>query len=405
MGVLRLKRAAFSIIFAAALALAWTGCGGGDSSNNQPTTSKLANRAFVTNNFTGALQIVDAKTDRATAFQVVVGSLPTQVLLAKDKSLILVYASGSNSLLGVDPATEAIKASGTLSARSDSFVISDDVKFVYAAVKNAVITGQPNGAVQRFSLTDSSVSLSPVSVPNVRWIALSHAGTTLLAFSDQSNAVMKMDPTATTPTLTPVVGPFERPIAAFFSSDDSKAYILNCGPECGGTTASVTELTIANGTTRNVPVSAASIGLLDGTTLYVAGTPNDPLGGSAADGTFQAVDTAAMTAGTAKTISGGSHSSIMSAGGKIWVGASSCGANKGCLSIYNTSDQTVKIDDPTGTATAKGNVTGMSPIGGRNVVYIVEGGELRVYDIATGNEITPLALDIVGQAFGVVAIP
>lgn len=112
-----------------------------------------------------------------------------------------------------------------------------------------------------------------------------------------------------------------------------------------------------------------------------------------------------MTASAAKVISGGIHSTIMSAGGKIWVGAHNCGTNKGCLSIFNTTDQSATINNPTGTANAKGNVTGMTPIDGRNVVYIVEGGELRVYDTGTGLEITPLALDIVGQAYGVAAIP
>jgi DNA-binding beta-propeller fold protein YncE len=400
MGVLRLKRAAISLFFAAVLALAWTGCGGGNGGGgNQPTTSKLTNRAFVTNSFTGALQIIDAKTDKNTTFQTSVGSNPTTVLASKDKSVILVYASGSQSLIGYNPTTETVSGSALLSAPTESLIISDDGKFAYAAEKNAIVTGQQNGSIQVSSLKDSTVTRTPIAVPSVRWIALNHAGNLMLAFSDQSNNVVKFDPTSTTPTVTPVVGPFDRPIAAYFSSDDTKAYVLNCGPECGGTTSSVTELTISNGTTRNVPVSAATIGLLDGTNLYVAGAPN------AVGGTFQVVDTTAMTASAAKTISDGIHSVIMSAGGKIWVGAKGCAANKGCLSIFNTSDQTVKIDDPTGTASSKGDVTGMSPIGGRNVVYIVEGGELRVYDIGTGTEITPLALDVVGKAYGVVAIP
>jgi hypothetical protein len=400
MGVLRLKRAAISIVLAAILALAWTGCGGGSGgSGNQPTTSKLTNRAFVTNSFTGALQIIDAKTDKNTAFQTSVGSTPTQVLLSKDKSLIVVYASGSQSFTAYDPTKEVVSGSVGLGGATESAILSEDGKFLYVAEKNAVVSGQPNGAVQVVSLKESTSTVSPIPVPSVRWIALNHAGNVLLAFSDQSNTVTKVDPTATTITPVSVAGPFDRPIAAYFSSDDTKAYILNCGPECGGTTSSVTELTISNGTTRNVPVSAVSVGLLDGTNLYVAGAPN------AVGGTFQVVDTTAMTASTPKTISDGIHSVIMSAGGKIWVGAKGCAANKGCLSVYNTSDQTVKIDDPTGTAAAKGDVTGMAPIGGRNVVYVVEGGELRVYDIASATEITPVALDVVGKAYGVVAIP
>ena len=112
-----------------------------------------------------------------------------------------------------------------------------------------------------------------------------------------------------------------------------------------------------------------------------------------------------MTASAAKNISGGFHSLMMLAGGKVWVGAQNCGANAGCLSIYNTTDQSVTVDNPTGTASSKGDVTGMYPVGGRNVVYIAEGGELRVYDTGTMVEITPLALDVVGQAYGVVVIP
>ena len=390
------------MVFSIALVLAWTGCGGyggGSGGSNQTPVSNLKNRAFVSNNFSGAMQIVDAQLDKLTSFQTSVGSLPTTVVTPKDKSLIVVYASGTQSISVEDPKTEALSNSFSLGGATDSFAVTEDGKFLYVAEKNALITGQPRGAIQIISLKDSTITKDPIAIPSVRWIALNHAGNLLLAFSDQSNSVVKLDPTAATVTQTPVAGPFDRPIAAYFSADDSKAYVLNCGPECGGTTASVTELTISNGTTRNVPVSAASIGLLDGTTLYVAGSPNG------AGGTFQVIDTTAMTAGAAKTISGGFHSVIMSTGGKIWVGAQNCGANAGCLSIYNTTDQSVTVDNPAANGTAKVNVTGMTPINGRTVAYIVEGGELRVYDTGTGLEVTPLALDIVGRAYGVAAIP
>jgi hypothetical protein len=38
---------------------------------------------------------------------------------------------------------------------------------------------------------------------------------------------------------------FDRPVKAVFSADGSTAYVLNCGPECGGTTASVSLLPVA----------------------------------------------------------------------------------------------------------------------------------------------------------------
>ena len=45
------------------------------------------------------------------------------------------------------------------------------------------------------------------------------------------------------------IGGFDNPVYAVFSTDDSKAYILSCGFECGGVAASVTVLDIASKTT------------------------------------------------------------------------------------------------------------------------------------------------------------
>ena len=38
---------------------------------------------------------------------------------------------------------------------------------------------------------------------------------------------------------------FDRPVKAVFSADGSTAYILNCGPECGGNNSSVSLLPVA----------------------------------------------------------------------------------------------------------------------------------------------------------------
>src|SRR5260370_37315715 len=74
------------------------------------------------------------------------------------------------------------------------------------------------------------------------------------------------------PGNTAVLG-FDDPVFAVFTSDDSTAYVLNCGLECGGTTASVSAVSVSLKTiTTTVSVPAARIGLLNGTTLYVAGT-------------------------------------------------------------------------------------------------------------------------------------
>ena len=70
---------------------------------------------------------------------------------------------------------------------------------------------------------------------------------------------------------------------------------MNCGPECGGTTASVQPLTIASGT-AGTPVDVpggATVGLLssDGSTLYVAGTA----GGTSANGALTVLSVPALS--------------------------------------------------------------------------------------------------------------
>jgi hypothetical protein len=68
---------------------------------------------------------------------------------------------------------------------------------------------------------------------------------------------------------------------------------------------------------------------------------------------------------------------------------------EGCLSLYNTSAGTAAIGTP------KGEVTGMQAISGRAIVYVCEGGELRIYDSSTGTEKLPPPVDIVGKAWDV----
>ena len=83
---------------------------------------------------------------------------------------------------------------------------------------------------------------------------------------------------------------FDRPIKAVFSADGGTAYVLNCGPECGGTKASITPLPIApmifligqqsgtlptnrrTGQSPTIPIpGGASNALVDTSTMYVVG--------------------------------------------------------------------------------------------------------------------------------------
>ena len=70
-----------------------------------------------------------------------------------------------------------------------------------------------------------------------------------------------------------VVTGFSRPVFALYSG--SSLYILNCGLECGGTQpASVAVVDpVSLAIIQNIPVDGATVALISGSTMYVAGTP------------------------------------------------------------------------------------------------------------------------------------
>ena len=103
---------------------------------------------------------------------------------------------------------------------------------------------------------------------------VNHSGNRVLAFSDNSDTVTVINPNqlGKGAFFTTVSG-FDRPVWGVFSDDDSTAYILNCGPECGGTAAGLTVLhTSSNTTGATIGLAAATYGLLNNGNLYVAGS-------------------------------------------------------------------------------------------------------------------------------------
>ena len=384
----------------ALLALGWAGCGGYNSKSGTQTKplSNILNRLFVSNAQDGNIDLVDATNDKIAlaSFGIFINGSPTFMDSTPDSKTIAVYDATFNSVAVVSSNTEDRINKVALDAPSDSIRITSDGLFVYAAVRNRVNTAPiPNGAVQQVDVTNAVIKAS-FPVPNARYLALDHANKTILAFDDTSNTPYLIDLTATTPSAVPLVGPYSRPIAAYFTTDDSKAYVLSCGPECGGTQAQVTELTIATKATRTVAVPAATIGLLNGTTLYVAGAP----GG--VGGVMSVVDTGAMAVTGSTNIGSGFHQVMKMAASKIWVGARNCNGG-GCLSVFDPSNSSVVVDNPVAPAVSKGDVTGMDFNTPNNQMYVCEGGELHRYD-PSANEV-PTLVDIVGRAYDVRSVP
>ena len=402
-------------------------CGGYSNPSSSTTTtpkvppSKITKRVFLTNAFNsgsgGEVDILDAARDTfqgsnssgtnvttITNSVITVNQGASLIVLTPDKTFTLVFESTGNTVSIITNATEALAGSITLPGATESMVIGTDNKTVYAAMRNAptAVTGGPLGSIGIIDLTGQDLS-STINIAEVHRIVMSHNGNKLLAFSDDSDALTVVDTTASPKTTTTVTG-FDRPVWGVFNSDDSKAYILSCGPECGGTAAKVTVLDMASLTPgASIPVSAATMGLLDGSNLYVAGT-------GAGGGKLDVIDTGAFKVSkSGVSISDGYHTLMaLASNNQLYIGAKACSGTSSCLSIYKTSSQSASVV-PVVCSTVStanncaGDVTGLQPITGRNIVYVVEGGELLIFDTTTGKPQTT-QIDIVGKAFDVKAI-
>lgn len=301
------------------------------------------------------------------------------------------------------------------------------------------MTGYPQGAIEVMNL-GGSITTS-IGVPNVQTVVSDGTGTELLAFNSNSsaaydyiyvitpsNAVPPFDTScysAPNSVCTKVTG-FDQPVYAVVSG--STAYVLNCGPQCGGTQASVAVFDLGSLTiTKTIPVDAATWAFLNGSILYVAGTPttnNDCSGQTwgnppqpthaATCGRLDVVDINSGTVTASIKITDGQHDRMdMSANGQLFIGSLRCttignvnnpnGEVRGCLSILNTNTGAVVIPPD------NGDVTGLQGFSQRDVEYVAEGGVLRVYDTTRNilliDDFLPLGtINIVGSVGDVKAI-
>jgi len=423
-----LKKTAVSlfVLITAGAGIVSCGSGGSSSSSTQHKASGLKYRAFVSNALfpsgtfnSPVLNIVNASTDVLSPSTIGLLSSATQpelMALSPDLSRTLVFSPSGNAIAVVDNTTETIASNGSTSVPTiilpgltESMFVGSDNASAYAAVPSALVNGQAPGAVIAMDITTGTV-VATVPVVAARYIVPSPDGNHILVFSDNSDVITIIATALIGSNENPVtiVSGFDRPVWAIFSSNTT-AYIFNCGPECGGTTAGISTYTVgSSGPSAIKPVSGATYGLLSGNTLYVAGTPPNTRcgGGTAAPtcGILSVVDAGSLAVSRTVTITDGYHDRMqMGANGQLFVGAHSCtsinvigGEVRGCLSIFNTTTGKVIVPPQTGDA------TGIQPIAGRNVVYVCEGGAFEVFDTTTDAlEVLPLPLDIVGQSYDV----
>lgn len=392
--------------------MAWqSGCGYNNLSNygtNGTVTggtsagaSGLQERAFVSqqNPSSGVvgIQVVDAGKDLvalnsstfAPFFVSLGGTLP-EFMIPGANNTTLVFNAGDNGVSVVDNVKETLVGSEIqLPGPATSMVASTDGKFAYAAIPNI-------SEVVVIALTASPVTVTPIStpIPGANRLVLAHNNGKLLAFSNDANQVVVINTSDDSTSVLSGTG-FDQPTFAVFSSDDSKAYILNCGPECHGTQASITVLDMGSLTPgQNIPVDAATVGTADSSNLYIAGT-----NGTTGQGSATVIPLSSLAPGKPIAIGNGFHNVISLFQNKVLIGAQTC--TTGCLSIVDAGAGSALVDP------AKGDVSAIAPITPRTVFYAAEGGEVRVYDPSTGVEKTingAPVIDIVGKVTGVVYV-
>jgi hypothetical protein len=475
-----------SLVFSALAALVTAGILAGCGNNfyfagRVLPPSGIANRVLIAvqNPSTaskGVLEFVDAFYDIRQSFNDKIpgfsisgytGALPVTIQNMPEEQAGAVYGSGDGSFGLINYAKESFTGTAiTPNGPSSSIFISRNQRYVIAASQQST----------QLTVTDRTLGSSyTLSLPGVYRVAMNPGGTVMMAFVQNSNYAYyprrlqasettslaayyqangswpapytdcepknlpgmclaqmgTVDSTTTPAILTPLT--FDRPVKAIFSADGSSAYILNCGPECGGTASSVSILPIAplilqsGQQTGSLPTQAAlkTIAVPGGANnaLETPGGANSVdtlyvLGEGSATGTLASgqlfsgyltpidltTDTAAAPISVSDSAPGQRTRMILADDNTLWLGGIRCtegqryasGQPYGCLTMFNISTNTVTLIEP-----FQGDLTGIASVTGLHKIYIAEGGQVYIYSTTDGSAINNFFVTVTGTAYDV----
>ena len=388
----------------------------------------------------GSLQIVDAFYDIRHSFNDKVPSFsmagysggdPQTIQNMPEEQAGAVYGAGDGSFALLNYASEKQTITLSLPGASSSVYISRDQRYLFAASQSAhTLTVQDRSS--------SNAGTYSLNVPNIYRVSTNPSGSAALAFVQDSNlvySVYKLQTNQKVPSnavdcepqnlpvycVLPVPGTFDRPTKAVFSADGTTAFVLNCGPECGGNQASVSFLPVAGiiiqsgapippgaptAVTATVPVpGGVTDAIQNGSLLYLAGQQLQPDGFFS--GYLSILDTNAKTVTGNYSISDGTHLKMLFADDNtLWIGSLLCtqgeryhqGAttNLGCLTMFNTSTNSVTMID-----SYKGDATGIAAVTSLHKVYTAEGGQVYIYSTVDGSTLDNSQVTVVGTAYDV----
>ena len=386
----------------------------------------------------GTLSIVDAYydvrhsyNDKIPSFSIAgySGADPLTIQNMPEEQAGAVYGAGDGSYALLNYAQEKQTTTLTLSGASSSVFISRDQRYVFAA----------NQAVHTLTIQDRTLGTSyGLNLPNIYRVSTNPSGSAALAFVQDSNSVYsiyKLQANQQTPAnavdcepqnlpvycILPVPGTFDRPTKAVFSADGTTAFILNCGPECGGVQASVSFLPVAGiiiqsgapvppgaptNVTATIPIPGGVTDAIANANLqYLSGQQLQPDGYFA--GFLSILDTNAKAVTGSYSIADGTHLRMLFGDDNtLWVGSLLCtqgeryhqGAttNLGCLTMFNTSSNSVTMID-----SYKGDATGIAAVISLHKVYTAEGGQVYIYSTVDGSALDNSQVTVVGTAYDV----
>jgi hypothetical protein len=400
-----LKRSVLVLMVGLWACLSSISCGSSGGKKTPP--SGLPNRVLgsqgVSSTASPGLVIIDGHYDVIPSIpRIGAGSSPNLMAISPSRNIVAAFDSSSDNVFAVNTTTEADIGNVHLAGPTSSMVVPTAAAIGYAAVPAATIQGFSfTGAVQVMNFTGDAVTTS-IAVSSAQTVVSNASGTQLLVFSNDSNSVTVLSPGAAVPpvdtsclsappnAVCTIVPGFDRPVYGIINGNT--AYILNCGPQCGGVQASVMAFDLPSLTiTKTIPVDAATWGLLDGSTLYVAGTSptNHACTGETTAATIcgrlDIVDLSSGTVNGSAVITDGYHWRMdMTTNGQIFIGSYNCtnigngnnpsGEVRGCLSIYKIAEKSVVIPPE------NGNVNGLQGFTTRNIEYVAQNGSLFVYD-------------------------
>ncbi len=417
----------------------------------------------------GKLEILDGQLDLRTNIQNTVpefdisgysGDEPYSIQNFPEQTTGFVYAIGDGSFKEIDYGTEKQAAAiGGLPGISSSVMISGDFRYIFAS----------NETFGYLTVLDRTTGTNTrLNLPNIYKVATNVGGTVGLAMTRNSNSIYRVAKLNVNQYLTAasaiaaipgavdceplnlpvfcavtVPGTYDRPAGAYFSLDGNTVYILNCGPECGGTKASVSFLPIAglninnlattvpnpNVPTVTVPIpGGATDAISDGTTLYVSGQQLQPDGNFA--GFMTTVNLASQKITGTYSISDGNHTKMLFADdNSLWIGSQLCATGErfaqaqahpgstanqydyNCLTRFDLTTKAalvvpsvpipLHLQNSNADPNYYGDLTGICWVQNWHKVYTAYGGQIHAFNTIDGSERDNTNITVQGTAMDV----